>query len=81
MENIKQNFCTMCEYCFDNNIRFSFYFRPKNDLYEASTAYSAFTITLKNDLRKEMQLDVLSLQDIHNAIKFFNSPVPAHNAE
>lgn len=81
MENIKQNFQAMSEYCFDNNIRFSSCFLPKDNLYTASTAHSTFTITLKNDLRREMQLEVFCLQDIHNAIKFFNPPVPAHNAE
>jgi hypothetical protein len=81
MENIKQNFQAMFEYCFDNNIKCSSFFLPKNDLYEASTLHYTFTITLKNDLRGEMQLKVICLQDIHNAIKFFNSPVPAHNAE
>jgi hypothetical protein len=81
MENIKQNFCTMSEYCFDNNIRFSSYFRPEHGICEGSKVHCFFTITLKNDLRGEMQLEVFCLQDIHNAIKFFNPPVPAHNAE
>lgn len=75
MENIKQNFDDMSKYCFDNNIKFQCFFLPENHSFKGSEACVGFHIILKNELRGEMHLKVLSLQDVKNAISFYNSPV------
>ena len=69
MEN--KNIITMAEYCLEKQVRFGFDYTPENYLYSGSEMEKEFKIILQGGNKGRVQVRVYNIQDIENAIIFY----------
>ena len=69
MENT--NIVLMTEYCLKNNIRFELKYIPESYLFSGSKMEKEFEIILQGGNKGRVLVRVYSIQDIGNAINFY----------
>jgi len=65
------NIVLMTEYCLKNNIRFELTYTPENYLYSGSEMEKEFEIILQGGNKGRVEVRVYNIQDIENAINFY----------